>query len=113
MSIEWVQFYIVAFILCFGLFAFVCAALGVYRFGFVMNRMHASGIGDSLGLFCIVLAMMIYFGFQFDTIKMVLILVFMWFSSPVSAHFLSQIEYYTNSHLYEFVKRKPYSKKEG
>lgn len=113
MSIEWIQFYLVAVFLCLGLIGFICAALGVYRFGFVMNRIHASGIGDSLGILCIVCAMILYFGFAFETIKIVFILIFLWLSSPVSAHFLSQIEYYTNSHLYEFVKDKVLPKKEG
>ncbi len=105
MSMQWIQFYAVAFFLCVGMLAFFCAVLGVYRFGFVMNRMHASGIGDSFGLLCIITAMMIHAGFALDTVKMLWILAFMWASSPVSTHFLSQIEYYTNSHLYEFVRR--------
>jgi hypothetical protein len=29
----------------------------------------------------------------------------MWFTSPVSSHVLIQVEYFTNPHLYEHVKR--------
>ena len=35
----------------------------------------------------------------------VLLVTFMWFSSPVSTHFLGQVEYYTNPHLYRKVER--------
>ena len=33
-------------------------------------------------------------------------LVFLWATSPVSSHFLSQIEYYTQRHLYKYMDRR-------
>ena len=51
MTAEWIRFWITAACLAAGLSGFGCAVLGVYRFGFVMNRMHAAGIGDTFGLF--------------------------------------------------------------
>ena len=39
-------------------------------------------------------------------ILLLLLIVFMWFTSPASSHFLSQVEYYTNKHLYRHTERK-------
>ena len=93
---EWLRFFIVAGLLLIGLFSYVSAVIGVYRFGFVMNRMHAAGIGDTLGLLCVVSAMAVASGLNMDTLKLLFLIFFMWFTSPVSTHFLSQVEYYTN-----------------
>lgn len=102
---EWIRFWLVAFFLIVGLFCLICEVIGVYRFGFVMNRIHAAGIGDSMGLFCIIFSMMIASGPGMDTLKFLLIIVFMWCSSPASTHFFSQVEYYTNPRLYLYAER--------
>ena len=105
MTLEWIRFYLTAALIGMGLLGFGAAVLGVYRFGFVMNRMHSSGIGDTFGLFFIMLGLGVYEGISLEMLKMVLLVTFMWFSSPVSTHFLGQVEYYTNPHLYQKVER--------
>ncbi len=105
--IGWVQFFFSAVFIIAGLVFFIAGVVGCCRFGFVMNRMHAAGIGDTAGLFCVVIALMIGSGQVMDILKLALLLVFMWFTSPTSSHMLSQIEYYTNPHLYDHVKRDP------
>ncbi len=114
MMFEWVRFFVTAALLIFALSAFALEVLGVYRFGFVMNRIHAAGIGDTLGLLCVAAAMMVSRGLSMDMLKMVLIVSFMWFTSPASTHFLSQVEYYTNPRLYDHVARwLPEEKRDG
>ena len=103
---EWIRFFIVASLIVLALFSFISAVIGVYRFGFIMNRLHAAGIGDTLGLFLVVSAAVIASGFCFDSLKLVLLVFFMWFTSPVSTHFVGQIEYYSNRHLYRYVEKK-------
>ena len=70
---EWIRFWIVAAILMCGIIAFIMATVGVLRFGFVMNRMHASGIGDSLGLGCVVIAMIVAPGLNLASLKLLLL----------------------------------------
>ena len=41
-----------------------------------------------------------------DALKLLLLIFFMWFTSPVSTHFVAQVEYFTNEHLEDFVKFK-------
>ena len=105
MTTQWIGFWVVAICLFFGMIAFTAAVIGVYRFGFVMNRLHAAGIGDTLGLFMVAVSLLLSLAPGLDTWKLVLIVVFLWFTSPASSHFLSQIEYYTNPHLYKYVDR--------
>lgn len=101
----WIQFALAALLLCISLICFTTAVIGVYRFGFVLNRMHAAGIGDSLALLCAIAGTVIAAGFSMDALKLILLIVFMWFTSPASSHFLSQVEYFTNRHLYRYVDR--------
>ena len=103
---EWIRFFIVAALLICALIGFSAAVIGVYRFGFILNRVHAAGIGDTLGLFFVVAAMIAASGLNFDSLKLALLVFFMWFTSPVSTHFLGQVEYYSNRHLYRFVDKK-------
>ena len=105
MTAEWIRFIITACLLTAGVLFFAAAVLGVNRFGFAMNRMHAAGIGDTAGLFFVILGLFAAAGVHADTLKLSMIVFFMWFTSPVSSHFLSQIEYYTNPHLYRFMDK--------
>ena len=105
MSGEWIRFGLTAGVLVCALIAFSAAVIGAYRFGFVMNRIHAAGIGDTMGIFLVLLSMLIAPGNGIDTVKLILIVLFLWFTSPASSHFLSQVEYYTNPHIFRYVDR--------
>ena len=101
---EWIRFWITALILACSLLAFCLEVAGLFRFGFVMNRMHASGIGDSFGLGCMVAAMITACGLNLTSLKLFLLVLFMWLTSPVSTHFLSRIEINTNPFIRRHVR---------
>lgn len=103
---EWVQFWITAVLLTVGLCFFAAAVLGNCRFYYVMNRIHAAGLGDTMGLFCTVVALMVSSGSLMAAGKLLLPLIFLWITSPISGHFLGQVEYYTNPRLYAHMDRK-------
>lgn len=105
MTLEWIRFAIAAILIVLGLCSFGAAVLGAYRFGFVMNRMHAAGIGDTAGIFLVIASLAVARGPQMDTLKLVVLVFFLWFTSPVSTHFLGQVEYYTNPVLRHYVKK--------
>lgn len=105
MTLEWIRFFIAAILIVLGLCSFGAAVLGAYRFGFVMNRMHAAGIGDTAGIFLVIASLAVARGPQMDTLKLVVLVFFLWFTSPVSTHFLGQVEYYTNPVLRKYVKK--------
>ncbi len=103
---EWVRFWIVAVILAAGLVCFVLEVVGVFRFGFVLNRMHATGIGDTMGILCVIVSLMIASGLNFTTLKLLLLILFMWLTSPTSTHFLSMVEMNTNPYVDRYVRRR-------
>ncbi len=105
MILEWIRFFVAAVLIILGLCSFGAAVLGAYRFGFVLNRMHAAGIGDTAGIFFVIASLAVARGPHMDTLKLVVLVFFLWFTSPVSTHFLGQVEYYTNPLLGRHVKQ--------
>jgi len=67
--------------------------LGLLRFPDVYARMHATGITDTLGTMLIVLGMALQAGWTQVTIKLVLILIFLLFTSPTSTYALANAAY--------------------
>ena len=103
--LEWIRFAVTAALLLAGLTFFVGAVIGNCRFAYIMNRVHAAGLGDTMGLFFVSVGLAVSAPGFFEAAKLLMPLVFLWVSSPVSSHFLAQIEYYTNEHLYEHMRR--------
>ncbi len=83
--------------LAFGLFAFLTAVLGLFRFDCALNRMHAAAVGDALGIFCILVGLMFLHRWSLATVKIALIFLFLWTTSPVSSHLLAEMELWTGS----------------
>ncbi|MCR4891738.1 MAG: monovalent cation/H(+) antiporter subunit G [Lachnospiraceae bacterium] len=106
MTVAWIRFAFTAIFLLLSLLSFTTAVLGVYRFHFILNRIHAAGIGDTMGLFFLLLSMAISAPSLNHILKLSLICLFFWCSSPVSTHFISQMEFYTNKDIYSSIKRK-------
>lgn len=96
---EWLRFILAASFLVSGLTTAAISVFGVYKFKFVLNRMHAAALCDTLALMLVLLSMVILCGFQFATLKLLLIIVFLWFASPVSSHLLALLEVTINEHL--------------
>jgi len=103
---EWVRFWITAAVLMLGLGFLTAGVIGNCRFRYVMNRVHAAGLGDTMGLFFTTLALALDAGGLLPGLRLFLPLIFLWITSPVSSHFLSQISYYTDRDLYRYVDRR-------
>ena len=102
--LKWTQFILGTGMLLLGLFTFVVQILGVFKFKYVLNRMHAAAMGDTLGIGISLIGLMILSGFNFTTLKMGLVVVFLWCASPVSSHLISRLEATTNPHLDNYCK---------
>lgn len=97
--LEWIKIIIgSAFLLC-GVVIFFTELFGVFHFKYVLNRMHAAAMGDTLGITSCLIGLMIFSGFNYTTLKILLIIIFLWFASPVSSHVLSKLEVATNENL--------------
>lgn len=86
-------------LLLLGVCVFLIEVFGVYRFKFVLNRMHAAALGDTMGLTFSLVGLMVISGLNFNTLKMLMVIIFLWVSSPVASHMLSKVEAVTNDNL--------------
>ena len=101
---EWIRFILgIAFIIM-GLLIFVIQLIGVYKFKYILNRMHAAGMGDTMGISLCLIGTMFLFGWGFTSFKIALIVVFLWLASPVSSHLISNLEVVTNEELEKYCK---------
>ena len=111
--LEWLQFIIGTLVLLSGLFLFAIEVFGSYRFQFVLNRMHAAAIGDTVGIGLCLLGLMIFTGFNLTSVKILLVILFLWFASPVSSHLIARFEVTTNEKLKDFCEVEEEELKEG
>lgn len=100
-TFEIIRFIIGSIFMLVGLGLFVVEIYGVFHFKYVLNRMHAAAMGDTLGISMSLLGLMIFSGWNFTTLKMALVIIFLWLASPVSSHLIARLEVTTNEELKE------------
>lgn len=64
--------------------------IGILRFPDFYTRLHAAGVTDTMGAGLILLGLMLQAGFTLATVKLILILGFLWFTSPTATHALAK-----------------------
>lgn len=104
---DWIIFIISNTLILVGLFIACSAVIGLYRFDFVVNRMHAAALNDTLGILLVLAGLMIQSGFQYATLKMLIIIIFFWFASPVSGHLITKMQITIDKHEAQFEGKKP------
>jgi multicomponent Na+:H+ antiporter subunit G len=60
--------------------------------------MHAASMGDSLGLFLVVIAMCISAPDWVTVVKLLLVSLFIWITSPTGGHLIARLELTSNEH---------------
>ena len=78
------------FIVC-GVVALLIGSFGLLRLPDVYCRIHAVGMIDTAGASFIILGMIIHEGFTLVSVKLVLIGVFLFFTSPIATHAVAQV----------------------
>lgn len=101
----WLRFIVGAVFILLGLAVFFIEIFGVYRFKYVLNRMHAAAMGDTLGLASSIIGLIILNGINFTSLKLLCVIVFLWLASPVASHLIAQLEITVNkdSGRYEVI----------
>ena len=94
--IEWVRFLAGTALLVSGLIIFAIEMIGVFRFKYVLNRMHAAAMGDTLGIGFSLAGLILMSGLNFTSLKLLFVIVFLRFSSPVSSHLIARLEVTTD-----------------
>jgi len=105
---ETVRFVLAAIFLISGLLFMTMAVVGMYRFHFVLNRMHAAATADTFGLLLSMIGLILWKGIGFEALKMMVIVVFFWISGPVSSHLIARMEVSVNENLEEECEVKEY-----
>ena len=102
--IETLRFILCALLIGIGLIFEICAVIGVFRFHYVLNRMHAAALGDTMGILMIMLGLAVASGINLLSLKLLLIVFLVWTASPVASHLIGRLELTTNEELDREVK---------
>lgn len=76
-----------------GIVALLIGSFGLIRLPDVYCRIHAVGMIDTAGASLIILGMIIHSGFTLVSAKLIMIGVFMFFTSPIATHAVAQVAY--------------------
>jgi len=88
-----------------GCFFVVIASIGLVRFPDFYSRIHPAGKSDTLGQTLVLLGLAIYEGFSLISIKLLIIVVFIFIANPTATHALAKAAYVAGV--------KPWRKEEG
>ena len=82
-----------AFLLLLGCFFILVASIGLIRFPDFYSRIHPAGQSDTVGQGLVLLGLLIYEGISFDSIKLLIIILFVFIANPTAIHALAKAAY--------------------
>ena len=100
---EWIRFILTAVLVITGLVFCCIGVYGMFKFKYAANRMHAAAIVDTMGISLCMLGFAISAPDLFSGLKIALVVVFWWLSSPVASHLLCRLEMTTNEQRDEYM----------
>ena len=68
----------------------IIGGVGLLRLPDFFSRLHGAGITDTMGAGLILVGLMFEAGISLATVKLIMILFFLWITSPTSAHALAK-----------------------
>ena len=99
--LEWVRFIFAALFMLAGLSTLLATMVGLFRFHYVLNRIHVAAKCDTFGVLLTFSSLMLIFGRDIASLKLLLILIFLWLANPVSGHLIAYMEVVTNPKIEE------------
>ena len=91
-GLEILRFAVGALLTAGGLFVIVTGMIGNFKFRYVLSRMHAAGLGDTLGLLLTMLGLIVLHGFDVFSVKLLVLVALFWTASPVASHMIMKME---------------------
>jgi multicomponent Na+:H+ antiporter subunit G len=79
-----------ALMLLSGCFLIFTGALGVLRFPDTLSRMHAAGVSETLATVLLLGGLMLQAGWGLVLMKLIMVLLFILFTSPTASHALGK-----------------------
>lgn len=84
-----------------GLFVLGIATLGIFRFESVLNRIHVAAKCDTLGALLVLSGLIVLGGPGAFSLKLALVIAFLWLANPVASHLVARAEVATNERIRE------------
>lgn len=94
-----IQIIIAGALMMAGLFTLCVSLLGIFRFSAMMNRIHAATQSQSLGAVLLLAGLMVLDGWSMFSMKLLLVIIFLWLCSPSASHIAARLEVRTNHNL--------------
>ena len=104
MILQWARFILAAILMICGLITLFATIVGIYRFHYVLNRIHVAAKCDTFGILLTFSSLGLMFGWSAATLKLLLIIIFLWMANPVSGHLIAHLEVATNPKIKEECK---------
>lgn len=82
-----------------GLFVLGIATLGIFRFSTMLNRIHVATKCDTLGALLVLSGLIVLSGWSVFSLKIGLVIVFLWLCNPAASHLVARAEVKTNPEL--------------
>ncbi len=86
-----IRYIAAAIFIVIGVIFAIIATAGVFRFKYVLNRMHSAAMGDTLAILFVLIGLVILCGFNFTSMKLLAIIFFFWLAGPVSSHLIANL----------------------
>ena len=82
-----------------GLFTFGVSTIGMFRMSHMLNRIHVASKCDSMGALLVMSGLIVLSGWNVFSLKLALVIVFLWLCNPAASHLLARAEVKTNAEL--------------
>ncbi|SMP45027.1 monovalent cation/H(+) antiporter subunit G [Anoxynatronum buryatiense] len=86
---------LIVILLVGGIFFFLVGTMGLLRLPDAFTRMHATTKCDTLGAGLVLVALIVHQGFHMISLKLLVILVFIWITNPTAAHIIAKAAYHS------------------
>ena len=94
---------IISILLITGVMTALIGAIGCFRFDNFLARTHAASVVDTFSTLLIILGLVFHYGLSLFSLKLLLILVFLYITGSTAIHALTQA-FFKNSETKEEVK---------
>ena len=82
-----------------GLLVLGFATVGIFRFSTMLNRIHVAAKCDTLGALLVLAGLIILSGINIFSLKLFLVIIFLWLCNPAASHLIARAEVETNQDL--------------
>ena len=97
--LDWVRFVLSAVLTLGCLFCLLSGVVGVYKFRYALSRVHAAALIDTVGILLMLLGVICATGLTMTSAKILVVIAFLWMTSPVCGHLIGRMEITINDDL--------------